>query len=144
MCLVNQAKWDRENKDKFQKTLSFTGLQYPYRAWVKFLKIRIQPNTTTTLNIHEMVTFSQMQQVTWIPLAQLIFNQLCTMVRTKQVVRPCQIIPGGCWRRRGSPCNHLLPTMDMSNMSGCYQASKRGKLKRRWLEPPRSLTPRCP
>lgn len=40
----------------------------------------------TTLNVREMVTLRRMQQAGRIPWAQIIFNQLCTMSRIKQVV----------------------------------------------------------
>lgn len=50
------------------------------------LKTRAQPNTTTTLNVKQMVTLTKRQQKVRVPWAQLIFNHLFTMTCTKQVV----------------------------------------------------------
>lgn len=103
MCLSGQTRWVGKEKDRFQGALSCPGLRYPYKAWVKFLKTRVQPNTTTTLNVRDMVTLTRMQEAGRIPWVQLIFNKLCTISRTKQVV---PTMPDNIWRileRAGVP-----------------------------------------
>lgn len=50
------------------------------------LKTRIQPNTISTLNVWEMVTLTRLHQEPRILWAQIIFNHLMMMTRTKVVV----------------------------------------------------------
>lgn len=97
LCLADQVKW-LGKKDKVDVALSVASLKYLYKAWVNFLKERMQPNITTTFNVWEMVTLTVMQEVAWIPWAKLIFNHLCTMCRTKQWWRPSQTTSGAFLR----------------------------------------------
>lgn len=60
LYLLSQAKW-MGKKDKFQAALSCPGHKCPYKSWVKFLKMRIQPNMTTTFQVREMVMLSRIQ-----------------------------------------------------------------------------------
>lgn len=62
---------------------------------MKLLKTMIQPNTITTLNFKEIMTLSKMQQASRIPWVHLIFNYLCPMSKTKQVV---PTMPDNIWR----------------------------------------------
>lgn len=75
--------------------LTSIGLTFSHKMWVKMLTSRVHPNTTTTLNVREMVTLTQMQRVGHIPWAQIIFNHLCTLTRTKLFIAS---MPYTIWR----------------------------------------------
>lgn len=42
-------------------------MRYPYKVWVKMIKTQVQLNTTTMLNVKEMVTMTMIQQAGHIP-----------------------------------------------------------------------------
>lgn len=70
-------------------------MRYSYKTWVKIIKIQVKLNTTTTLNVREMVTLMRMQQARCIVWAQFIYNHLCMMTRTNLVM---PTMPKNTWR----------------------------------------------
>lgn len=59
LCRPGEAKWQGK-EDKFQVALSCTRVKYPHKLWERMLKTRLQPNTTSTLNVREMVTLMRL------------------------------------------------------------------------------------
>lgn len=49
------------------------------------LKTRVEPNTSSTLNVTEMVTLTKLQQEGKILWAQIIYSHPVSMTRTKAV-----------------------------------------------------------